>query len=65
MTTLTSDVCTCKNPGARDCPACAAHERVERERRRADRIQRSGLPAKLRTAALLTYPAALTAAGRL
>jgi DNA replication protein DnaC len=58
--TLTTDVCTCKSPVKRDCPACAAHERLARESRRADRIQRSGLPAKLRTAALLTYPASLT-----
>lgn len=60
MTTLTSDVCTCKDPAKRDCPACAAHEESERKARRAERIQRSGLPRKLRTAALLTYPASLT-----
>jgi len=51
--------CTCPNPATRSCEECRQHEQEKRDQRRAERIQRSGLPAKLRTAALLTYPAPL------
>lgn len=60
MTVLASDVCTCKDPAERSCPACTAYENREREQRRGERFARSGLPRKLRTAALLTFPASLT-----
>jgi DNA replication protein DnaC len=60
MTVTATDVCTCSDPAAKSCPACLAYEQAERAQRRNERIARSGLPRKLRTAALLTYTAELT-----
>lgn len=56
--------CTCSDPATRSCSECKEYEALKRESRRADRIERSGLPRDLRYLSLLgaSSPAAGNAA---